>query len=212
MVNYRKAKKEELQNIAGICADSFAEYPLYNLINIQENLKNKFLYDIHLCLLKSMFDGCVVGIHLHEIVSAAIIRSPQMPKASIFKYILNGGIKLLFKYGFKEVLGFLDELDKANKPCDDFQNAHVGAWCLELLAVNKSHQSKGFGSKIINDYINPLVKQNNGQYITLITNKEANRYFYQKNGFTEFNELMLTRNNSSVGNWSYVYDVCLTPF
>lgn len=91
-------------------------------------------------------------------------------------------------------------LDEAGSIC---HNLPGRVWYLNSLAVSKSCQGQGLGSRIIADCIIPYIQERDGGLLTLITNTEKNRFFYKKNGFEEFHEMFLRRNGKELGNWSY---------
>ncbi|MNJ45199.1 Acetyltransferase (GNAT) family protein [compost metagenome] len=95
---------------------------------------------------------------------------------------------------------FLKLINSASDKCID---GTPQSWYLSMLAVSKKHQGKSLGSKMIHDCVIPFVKRNGGRRLTLITNTEANRKFYQKNGFTQFFSNMLHFKDGSVNNWSF---------
>jgi hypothetical protein len=56
---------------------------------------------------------------------------------------------------------------------------------------------------MLHDCIIPYIEKRGGGLLTLITNTEKNRLFYKKNGFEEFDEMIIRRNGKELGNWSY---------
>ena len=78
-------------------------------------------------------------------------------------------------------------------PC---QNLRGRKWYLNNLAVEKARQGKGIGTRFIQEYIIPHVKENGGEVLCLFTNSEINRRFYDKNSFTLFDEREFELNTS----------------
>ena len=80
-------------------------------------------------------------------------------------------------------------------------------WHLYFLVVNPKLQSKGLGSDAIQNFVIPLVKDNNGKMITVTTNSENNVKFYLKNGFSLVKEETIMYNEKSLGNWTFRMDL-----
>lgn len=56
---------------------------------------------------------------------------------------------------------------------------------------------------------NPHVKESGGRTLCLFTNSESNCRFYEKNGFTLFDEKRFEYGGKSIGSWSYRREVLI---
>ena len=77
-------------------------------------------------------------------------------------------------------------------------------WYLSLLTVAKESEGKGIGGRFLNDCLIPYVKDAGGESLTLFTNSEINRRFYEKNGFCLFDEKRFEYGGRAIGSWSYI--------
>ena len=76
-------------------------------------------------------------------------------------------------------------------------------WYLNLLTVEPNQKGQGFGSRMLRECILPYVRDHGGETLCLFTNAEANRKFYQKNGFEEFDQRFFNRKGKQLGSCSY---------
>ena len=75
------------------------------------------------------------------------------------------------------------------------------------MAVDPEYHGKGIGSDAIQNFLIPLVKENNGKLITVTTNSAKNVDFYIGNGFSLVKEETLEHNAKSFGNWTFRMDL-----
>lgn len=203
MIIYRKARKNELNEISTLLTDSFYDYNFFNIYKTNDNWKQyKFIKSIQDVNVKTTFKKQIilVGIKNEKIVSVSLLKSPSSPSINIIDYLTKGGIKILLAGGIKNSFGFLGMSEQASSICDKL-NGNI--WYLNSLAVTKSIQGQGIGSKMLQDCIIPYIKKRGGGILTLITNIEINRIFYKRNGFEEFHKMIINRNNKVINNWSY---------
>ncbi|MFR2307022.1 MAG: hypothetical protein ACLS6Y_00140 [Streptococcus salivarius] len=107
-MQYRKARLDEVQEVAQVCADAFEDYPYLSMI--ATNLKKPEQYEEFVLALQEMLvrlaikrDSCLVAEKDGRIVAAAIL---QHQTISMLNYLQNGATKLfrfisitkLFKY------------------------------------------------------------------------------------------------------------------
>ncbi|WP_238409442.1 GNAT family N-acetyltransferase [Bacillus safensis] len=76
-------------------------------------------------------------------------------------------------------------------------------WYLEALVVAKDQQGKKLGSRMLKQGLFPFIARQGGGLFTLMTHNEANRQFYRKNGWMEFDERVLRGKEMSLESWSY---------
>ena len=93
---------------------------------------------------------------------------------------------------------------EASAPCHELPGKN---WYLSLLTVAKAAEGKQVGSRFLNECLIPYVKEAGAETFSLFTNSELNCRFYEKNGFTLFDEKRFERDGKSVGNWSYVMKI-----
>ena len=95
-MQYRKARLDEVQEVAQVCADAFEDYPYLSMI--ASNLKNPEQYKEFVLALQEVLvrlaikqDSCLVAEKDGRIVAAAIL---QHQTISMLNYLQNGGTKL----------------------------------------------------------------------------------------------------------------------
>lgn len=203
MVVYREAEKKDLAEVTALLTESFHGYAFFDMYSpIKKEKKYQFMRAIQDVSTKASFKKHItlVGIQDNKIVSVAQLKSPDMPDINLMDYVLLGGNKILLAGGLFNTFGLLKMLDEASSICHKLPGR---IWYLNSLAVSKSCQGQGLGSKTITDCIIPYIQKKDGGLLTLITNSEQNRLFYKKNGFEEFHEMILFRKDKELGNWSY---------
>lgn len=214
MIDYREANPGDFSRIAQLSAESFGNYPYFDCVFRRafkdDDSYSAYMERLHRVNIKANApqNKCFVGIQEGKIVSAALLQDPSKKKAAVEDYVKAGGLGLVFPVGFSKILNFFHFSEDARADCD---HKHPSAWYLEVLAVDKSMKGCGLGSSMIQDCLIPYVQQQGGRELTLITNTEGNRRFYQKNGFREFAARMLEQNGETIGNWSFCMDLQKDP-
>ena len=213
MINYRRPKKEELKEIARMCALTFIDYPMFNDIRREFREPGRFLdfmCEVHYVYIKAYYKKSefFVGEDNGRIKSFAILVRPYSEDISLLDYFRAGAFKLFKKASLPGILKFLNVLETGHKPGSGIKER---SWQLELLAVDRSSRGQQLGSKMLNECIIPYIKEQSigGEAETFITftNTEINKKFYLKNGFTEFDYTTIPMSESAVGNWSFRMNV-----
>lgn len=202
MMEYRKARKAELGEIAVLLTVSFQDYGFFKMYIKNRERQFKFLHSILSTAVKAYYKKHIilVGVNDNKILSAALLKTPDKQELGLMDYVSAGGIKALLTGGIFSTWGFLKLAQEAGSACHSLPGR---VWYLETLAVSASCQGQGLGSKMLKECIKPYIEKRGGGLLTLITNTELNRLFYKKNGFDEFHEMTLARNGKKIGNWSY---------
>ena len=210
MIEYREAKRDEIEYISKLAALSFGHYPFFDFA-FQDSFESekeyfKYLEKLHRVHTRANMKchKCFVGEKNGRIVSAALLQDPSKRRISVWDYIESGGMSLLFPVGFSKILDFFDVSEEGHLDCAE---QYPNAWYIELLAVDAEMKGGGFGSGMINDCLIPYIRSNAGGELALTTNTEKNCTFYEKNGFGCFAERRLTRGGQEIKNWSFVKTV-----
>lgn len=206
MIEYRKARKEELKEITELLIRSFRGYAMFEMYFNNEEKQFEFLQKIQETAVRTYYKKqlILVGVQDKKIISAALLEMPDKPPVGVFDYLMEGGSKVLLTGGLRNTMGFLGMLKEAGAVCHNIPGRR---WYLEALAVSDSCQGQGFGSKMLKEGIKPYIEKKGGGVLALITNKEKNRTFYKKNHFHEFHETVIQRNGKEIGNWSYQMNI-----
>jgi len=206
-ITYRQVKKDDYDACIEVNYEAFRDYPILHIFDLEPKEKlnnfNKSLMGVHLyeALVK---DTAFVAERNNEILGVALVQRPEHKESSIPEYFLYGALSVFRYGGIKNAFGFLNMIDRFNEPHVQYAKKHPCTWNLECIAVNKKCQGQGIGSHMINDCVIPYIKENGGNCLTLITNKEKNVLFYKKNGFKILQYNDLTFNNKHVDNWTFI--------
>ncbi|MBP1907682.1 ribosomal protein S18 acetylase RimI-like enzyme [Paenibacillus turicensis] len=209
-MQFRKATRDDLKEMSQLAATSFADYVIYEQ-SVKSTFKTKakyhrFLYEMHYVQFATFLrkGTSLVGTIDDEIVSFALLESPQFKSLTLWDYVWSGGLRLIPYMLKNRLLHFMNKMDKASEKCID---GTPHSWYLSMLAVSKLHQGKQLGTKMIQDCVIPFVKKQGGRRLTLITNNEVNQKFYHKNGFVQFFADKLHFKDGFANNWSFEMDL-----
>jgi len=204
-ITFRQVKKDEYDPCLEVTFSAFKDYPIYQIYQPKKNI-NEFNKSVMGCQLYEglVKDAVFVAERDNEILSVAIVQSPKRRESSLPEYFLYGGLSIVRYGGIRTSFNFLSMADHFNEPNKEFAKKNPNTWNLECLSVNGNCQGQGIGSRIINECVVPYVKRNGGDYLTLITNKEKNVHFYEKNGFEILQHDEFVYNNKKINNWNFV--------
>lgn len=200
-MNYQQMEKDEQNICIDMAIRAFEDYEYFSMYYPRKNRRLRFLRS----MLTTEFrinegrEFFLTAKESNQIVAVAILCEPGFQKLSDKDYLKAGFWKAVVYGGYHNV-GAWNEMElQAIKPCQDLQNA----WYLSMLIVSPDRKSQGIGSRMIQEYLIPFVREHKGNQLCLFTNSETNRRFYQKNGFTEFDEQQFSYNGKTIGSWSY---------
>lgn len=200
---YRKARLDEYQNIGKVLADAFMDYPFMTLI--KDDLKKPEYYPAFLELLYSLLtrlyikgETCLVAEQDGKIMAVALL---QQNDFTILSYLLNGIIKLFRYITPRNLLKYLDLVDRSEEHLKKSGNFD---WYLMMLGVNASIQNQGIGSAFLQEGVEPYLKAKGCKRLGLITSTEKNVCFYEKNDYSLLDSMILDYGTKSIGNWAFV--------
>ena len=200
---YREARLDEYQKIGKVLAGAFMDYPFMTLI--KDDLKKPEYYPAFLELLYSLLtrlyikgETCLVAERDGEILAIALL---QQKDFSILSYLLNGIIKLFRFITPRNLLKYLDLVDRSEQHLKKSGNFD---WYLMMLGVNASVQNQGIGSAFLQGGVEPYLKSKGCKRLGLITSTEKNVLFYEKNKYELLDSMMLEYGTKSIGNWAFV--------
>ena len=200
---YREARLDEYQKIGKVLAGAFMDYPFMTLI--KDDLKKPEYYPAFLELLDSLLtklyikgETCLVAERDGEIMAVALL---QQKDFSILSYLLNGMVKLFRFITPRNLLKYLDLVDRSE---EHLKKSNSFDWYLMLLAVNPSVKGQGVGSAFLRDAVEPYVKSKGCKRLGLITSTEKNVPFYKKNDYVLLDFMELEYGTKSIGNWAFL--------
>ena len=202
---YRTMTREELEPCALLAAEAFYDYEYFS-IYIPDVLRRKRCLN---AMIKTEFRAnwnnpevtFFTAAEDGRPVAVAQLCAPNFKKPSDAAYIRSGWLGVMRKGGIRQVNAWNDMEKIASAPCHALAGRN---WYLSLLTVAKTEEGKGIGSRFLNECLIPFVKDSGGETFSLFTNSEANRRFYEKNGFSLFDEKRFAYGGKSIGSWSYV--------
>ena len=179
------------------------DYPFMTLI--KDDLKKPEYYPSFLELLDSLLtrlyikgETCLVAERDGEILAVALL---QQKDFSILSYLLNGIIKLFRFITPRNLLKYLDLVERSEQHLKRSGNFD---WYLMMLGVNASSQNQGIGSAFLQEGVEPYLKSKGCKRLGLITSTEKNVCFYEKNKYELLDSMMLEYGAKSIGNWAFV--------
>lgn len=207
MLTYERMTREEMNQSALLAAEAFYHYEYFSIYLPDEKRRRRCLD----AMIKSEFRAnwnnpevaFITAKENGKIVAIAQLCTPDYKKPSDLDYIRAGWLGVMFKGGVKEVNAWNDMEKLASAPCHGLTGK---SWYLSMLTVAKSYEGKGIGTRFLNECIIPHVQKAGGESLSLFTNSEPNRRFYEKNGFTLFDERRFDYKGKSIGSWSYIFN------
>lgn len=204
-IEYKKYNKSYEQEVINIFIKAFENYPLFEIVKDDFKTEKRY-HSFYNSFMKSLFKAtirkneCYIGINDGKVIDLVIIDAPTDKPVGFLDYVLSGGIKPILKLGLFNALKFLKLSDETEIVVKSIKEPR---WHLYFLVVDPNYQGEGIGSDAINSFLLPLVKEKNGNLITVTTNEKHNVNFYTKNGFSLIKEERLTYKDRTVNNWSF---------
>ena len=201
---YGKMTREELDPCALLAAEAFYDYAYFS-IYIPDDTRRKRCLD---AMIRTEFRAnwknpevtFFTASEDGRPVAVAQLCAPDFKKPSDAAYISSGWLGVMRKGGFRQVNAWNDMEKLASAPCHALAGKN---WYLSLLTVAKSDEGRGVGSRFLNECLIPYARDAGGETFSLFTNSEANRRFYEKNGFSLFDEKRFEYGGKRIGSWSY---------
>ena len=201
---YRKMSAEERNACALLTAEAFYDYEYFSIYIPNEARRKRCLNAMIKCEFQANWDSSdVIFFAAQEkgrTVAVAQLCTPDFKKPTDAEYIKAGWLGVMLKGGIRQVNAWNDMEKLASAPCHALTGKN---WYLSLLTVAKSDEGKGIGSRFLNECLIPYVRDAGGETFSLFTNSESNRRFYEKNGFSLFNEKRFEYGGKAIGSWSY---------
>lgn len=207
-MTYRLAEQKDMKECVSLLADTFSDYLYCTIYSPKGKNHLKFLEKaISIDFSVYFRRGFVlVAEENGKICASCFLTPPEFKPPRMIEYLLNGGLKLVFTGGIINVVGFNNLVEKVDMPCRKF-GKKIPSWNLTVFGVKRDLKGQGIGSAMIKDFIIPFVKEHDGKNIILVTNAEYNVGFYQKNGFTLFEQCSFTFRKILMGSWYFKLSV-----
>lgn len=173
------AKKEDVDRLSAVAADSFLSYPLHLWFTEKEKNLYKNNFDILKITLKAMLDNCLIYADSEQINGFIAVLPMDFKGTKPISFIATGGAKLFFREGFgilRRMLTYENyamSLKAKYNDCADFY--------IYSLSVKQSEQGKGIASRLLLPLAELCNAENIGCYLE--TNNEKNVALYEHFGF-----------------------------
>ena len=204
MLDYQEMEPSEWKACALLAAEAFYDYAYFGIYVPDDERRKRFLKALIQCEFKANRNlSSVIFFTAKEngkTVAVAQLCSPEFKKPDDMIYVRSGWFSAVFKGGSKGVNAWNAMEKIASAPCHQLPGQN---WYLSLLTVAKTDEGKGIGGRFLNECIIPYARNAGGETLSLFTNSEANRRFYEKNGFSLFDEKRFEYGGKSIGSWSY---------
>ena len=202
MLTFEKMRPDERDVCAALAAQAFGDYEYFTDYIPDDRRRTRFL-NAMLKIEVRINDGPADFFTAKDdgnIVAVAMLCSPEYKKPSDMAYMRAGFGMCFLLGGIRDVAAWNEMEGQAGEPCHRLGGR---TWYLNLLTVDPNRKGRGIGSRMLHECILPHVKAHGGETLCLFTNSEANRKFYQKNGFEEFDQRFFTYKGRRLGSWSY---------
>ncbi|MBP3201014.1 MAG: GNAT family N-acetyltransferase [Lachnospiraceae bacterium] len=204
-LKFEMMKQDEIEESAMLTVRAFEDYNYMVNYMADSDRRRKFLEITMPIELKINHEAINVVVKKdNRIVAVATIYRPGGKKVNDIEYFKAGMIKAFLAGGIIDVCAWVNMDKHASTPCHTLKK---DAWYVNMITVEPEFQGKGIGSKLINDFIVPYVKDNGGKEVSLFTNNDRNKKFYAKNGFTEFDYKEFSYKGTKMPNYSMVRKV-----
>ena len=201
---FRRMTLAERDPCALLAAEAFYDYAYFSIYIPDDARRRRCLN----AMIKTEFranwnDPAVIfftAVEDGRPVAVAQLCTPDFKKPSDAVYIRSGWLGVMRKGGIRRVNAWNDMEKLASAPCHELPGKN---WYLSLLTVARTDEGRGVGSRFLQECLIPYVKDAGGENMSLFTNSEANRRFYEKNGFVLFDEKRFEYGGKAIGSWSY---------
>lgn len=202
MLIFRKARKSEAVEITDVLTEAFEDYPMFKQFEPDDRKRYAFTRAIQELGVKTNMRRGQIYVAEDEgrIAAVSSIHFHDIKQAGVYEYIRSGAPAAMFKCGFKKVLAWFGMYGECVKPC---KGQEEPLYYIEDLAVKKSYQGKGVGSRMLSECIIPLVKRRGGGTIVFVTNTKSNAGFYTNRGFECFHKGRYKRGNINFYNYGF---------
>ncbi len=205
-MEFRPARKKEIRQCVKLSAKSFESYIFYRMFPMKEKTRLRFIRAIMNTGIRCAFDqnALFVTTDNDQIVTVTILESPRHQAPDSFTYLKKGGWRVLLVGGKGNTSAWMNMLEECDAAIHHLPEEH---WYLSSLTTAEGQKGKGYGSSTIQKGILPYIRSAGGGLLTLITNSEENKQFYEKNGFQVFDEREIVRSGKRMTNWSFSVNI-----
>ena len=152
MLEYRKMSENEMNECVQLVSEAFYNYEYFSAYVREKKRRERFVNALMRCEFKvNMGDPAVKFITARQdgrIVAVAELWKPGFKRPSDVHYCMSGYLRALFFGGIRDVTAWLETDRKASAPCHERPGRN---WYLNVLAVARSDEGKGIGSRFLKE-------------------------------------------------------------
>ncbi len=185
MITIREIRESDIDKAVNSLVQAFFDDGLVCYMFPDEKFRREFLpwtYERWIRLLMR-FNSVFVDDNVQGV--AGCIPPALYPSGVPFRYIIQAGFfrvvpKLLFRNFWRPLRAYWDNQSRTRSEVKE------PTWILDILGVHPEAQGKGVGSALVQHLISCANRDGVPAYV--ITHKEKNVLFYEKNGFQLLNK------------------------
>lgn len=187
--NLKVMTKNDIQKFAECIAVSFKDYPLFEFF-CNKKYSVKKMTNFWKVSLKMSNRKCLCLASDDDVNAVIILVPPKSKDPGVIKYLLNGGLRILFNFGFKGANRMLMFENYAGKIKSKYSDDKT--WYINILCVKPEFRGQKLGGSLFKCSIELANFLNNSLYLE--TMKEINVKIYEKYGFelVETNQIKKT--------------------
>ena len=178
---------DDIGRFAATLADGFSQYALFQHIcgGKYDRDKMTLFWALSLALLP---DNAICMADSKEANSVLVYVRPQSKEAGPYFYLKKGGLKMLFKFGFRSIVRLIRFEAKAKRVAKRYQTADDGY--LMAFATRLNKQGQHYGKPLMEALLSHLDATGEGCYLETL--KAENVALYKRFSF-ELKEQALTQ-------------------
>jgi len=202
MLTFETLCERDIDRFVELQANAFMDYEFFSRYVPNERRRRRFLTSLFTTDVRVNWGTqhfLAARDESGNIVAVAALREPGYVRPSNRSYLKAGVWRSILAGGYRTMKAWLKMEDEEIVPCQELTDD----WFVNLLAVDANSKGQGLGTKMLKECVIPYVKEHGGSHLCLFTNAEINRRFYEKNGFTEFDERFFEHDGHAIGSWSY---------
>ncbi len=197
----RRAVRSDRKACTILARDAFRTYPFFSVYGDDPRFYDALM---RIWVRNGFRHGTVlVGVEDGQVVAVAMLKAPH-DREILFRDASLDTLRLYRAVGRKNAAAFFAMCARSDAACHALPSPK---WHLSMLAVSPAQHGKGLGSAMLWQGVVPCLRADGGGLLTFNTNTEVNRAFYQRNGFTEFDDVPIVENGVTLGNWSFRLEV-----
>ena len=202
MLTYESLRERDIDRFVELQVASFMDYEYFSRHVPDERRRRRFLKSLLASEARANWGRqhfLAARDESGTIVAVSALCDSDYVKPGDLAYLRAGFWRTYLASGYRAMKAWLEMEDESTAPCQ----ALTEDWYVSSLAVDANTRGQGIGTAMLQKCILPYVRDHGGSHLCLFTNSEANCRFYEKCGFTQFDERFFEHAGHRIGSWSY---------